>query len=428
VRPSRPLIARGVRLARLVTGLLTLQLIAQALSVVTGLVLLRWLDVSQYAQYTVAFGFSTTLIALVDLGLGAAVMPLMAQHRDDPEQLGAYMKAALSLRRRIAYVVLPTSAGAFYLLASHHHWGLPDQLALFASIITVVVARATLDYYSLPLFIHGKYGVYYGAQSGSSVIRFVTTACFHVARALTGWTASAITSVSVAMTGLANRRGSRAFVAAQERVDPDCTRNIVRLALPAMPSVIYVAFQGQITVFLIAALGGTTSIADVGALNRFSQLFAAAAALNAVLIGPRFARLPRDELMSKTILVLVTAALLGAMLSAAAFVIPGPFLLLLGHSYRSLRAETGWYILGGSIGTVAGILYAITTARRFNWWKPILVTLPLGVAVEAAAAILIDLNTPLHVGMFNVLSASFAIVWGSAAFIYGARRGPRVPE
>ena len=355
-------------------------------------------------------------------------MPLMAQHRDDPEQLGAYMKAALALRRRVACVVLPTSATAFYLLASHHHWTVPVQLALFGSIVTVVVARATLDYYSLPLVIHGKYGAYYGAQGGSAVIRFVTTAAFHAAHALTGWTASAITSVSVAMTGFANRRASRAFVATRPGVDPECTRNIIRLALPAMPSVIYVAFQGQITVFLIAALGGTASIADVGALNRFGQLFAAAAALNAVLIGPRFARLPRSQLRRKTSLVLLTAGLLGAILSAAAFLVPGPFLLLLGHSYRHLRIETGWYILGGSIGTVAGVLYAITTARRFNWWKPILVTLPLGVGVEAIAAVLIHLDTPLHVGYFNVLSASFAVVWGGVAFVYGARRGPRVAE
>jgi O-antigen/teichoic acid export membrane protein len=417
-----------VRLARLVSVLLLLQLGAQALSVITGLVLLRWLTVTQYAQYTVAFGFSTTLILLVDLGLGAAVMPLMAQHRDDSERLGAYMKAALSLRRRLAYIVLPTSAAGFYLLASHHHWSLTDQLALFASIITVVIARATLDYYSLPLFLHGKYGVYYGAQGGSSVIRFAATACCHVARALTGWTASAITSVSVALTGLANRRSSRAFVTHQTRVDPECTHNIIRLALPSIPSVLYVAFQGQITIFLIAALGGTTSIADVGALNRFNQLFTAAAALNAVLIGPRFAKLPRDELMSKTLAALVAAAALGAILTTAAFVFPTPFLLLLGHSYRSLRIETGWYILGGSVGAVAGVLYAITTARRFVWWLPILVTLPLGLAVEVAAAILIHLNTPLHVGYFNVVSASFAVVWGGVAFVYGARRGPRVPD
>ena len=422
------LVTRGFRLARLVTGLLTLQLIIQGLSVITGFVLLRWLDVRQYAEYTVAFSFSSTLIMLVDLGFGTAVMPLMAQHRDDPERVGAYMLAALSLRRRLAYVVLPASAAVFYLLAARHGWPLPTQGALFGSIVMVVAARATLDYYSTPLFLHAKYGVYYAAQAGSSVIRFIATAGFHVARLLNGWTASVLTSVSVAATGLANRRNARPFVAGQRQVDPQCTRDILHLAWPAMPSVLYVAFQGQITVFLIAALGGTTSIADVGALNRFNQLFAAVGALNAVLIGPRFARLARNELVRKTCGVLLAAAVIGGLLSAAAFVRPGPFLLLLGHSYRSLRVEVGWFILGGSISTVGGILYAITTARRFNWWQPILVTLPLGMAVEVGAIIVIHLHTPLRVGYFNVISASFAVVWGCVAFVYGLRRGPRVRE
>jgi hypothetical protein len=74
------------------------------------------------------------------------------------------------------------------------------------------------------------------------------------------------------------------------------------------------------------------------------------------------------------------------------------------------------------------MLYAITTARRLNWWRPIMVTLPLGLAVEVTAVIVIHLNTPLHVGYFGVISAAFAVLWGLVALVYGIRRGPRIAD
>ena len=85
--PGSPF-AGGLRVARLVGGLLSAQTLAQVLTLLSGFLLLRWLSVEEDAQYTITFGFIATLSGLVDLGIAAAVMPLVGDRARDARVVG----------------------------------------------------------------------------------------------------------------------------------------------------------------------------------------------------------------------------------------------------------------------------------------------------------------------------------------------------
>ena len=420
--------ARARRIARLLSGLLAAQSAAQILGLLTGFFLLRWLDVKQYAEYTIAFGFSSTLTNLVDLGFSDSVMPLVGDRARDPHVFGAYMRAALALRRRVVFVVLPSSALAFFVLADGHGWSVGVKAALFASVALTLIFRAFVDVYATPLLMLGKYSAFYGTQISTSAVRLVFSAVLELTRTLTGWSAAAVSALVTALTGALYKRRASQYVALPHEADPHCVREIIYVVKPALPGLLFVAFQGQITIFLVATFGHTAGIAQIGALGRLSQLFAVVASLNAVVVAPRFAQLSRARLLPQSILVLTAALAFAVLASSVAFAFPQPLLLLLGHSYTSLRRETGWCVLGGGIGLVTGAIYAINVSRRFVWWWTTVAGLATIVVTEIACAAVLDLGNVLQLQYFAAVTAAAGLAVQGMVFVYGMRNGPRVFE
>ena len=414
-----------MRVTRLVGGLLSAQTAAQVLMLASGFLLLRWLSVEEYAQYTIAFGFIATMSALIDLGLAGAVMPLVGERARDPAIVGSYLRAALHLRSRIAAVVLPLSAVLFVVVTSDRGWGIGVQLGLVAAVTISVLARALVDIFALPLLMAGAYRSYYSAQLSTSAARLAGHGLLQVSRTLTSVSASLVNALAALANGVIYRRSSAESARLPATADAERAREIRRMVAPALPGLIFYAFQSQVTILLVSVFGRTSSIADVGALSRIGALFAILAGLNQVLIAPRFPQLPRELLVRRVVQVSAAAAGLGVLLSAIAFLVPEPLLFLLGPRYDDLRPEVGWFVLGASLAFLASALYAMNLARRFVWWWSTTLGLGLIVATQLVAALSFDLGSPLELQYFAAVTAVAAVTSQIAPLLHGLRRGPR---
>jgi O-antigen/teichoic acid export membrane protein len=417
--------AGGIRLARLVGGVLSAQTLAQVLTVASGFLLLRWLSVEEYAQYTVALGFVGTLSVLVDLGFAGAVMPLVGDRARDPAVFGTYMRAALHLRTRLAAVLIPLSAVAFFGLTAGRGWGVAVQVGLFATVVLGLLSRVMVDIYALPLLMHDDIRGFYSAQISAAVLRLGACGLFQVTRALTSVTALLINGLAALANGIVYRRSSAQHSHIPADVDAERTREIRRLVAPALPGVVFYAFQAQITILLVTLFGATTSIAEVGALSRLAALFVVLGGVNQVLVAPRFPQIPRHRLVRRSAQVTGAAAALGALLTAVAFLVPAPLLFLLGPAYGHLGPEVGWYVVGASLSFLAGVLYAVNLARRFIWWWSTALGLCLIVVAQIATAAVLDLGSTLELQYFSAISAVAACGGQIVALSHGLRRGPR---
>ncbi len=418
--------AGRVRVVRLVGGVLSAQTVAQLLTLASGFLLLRWMSIESYAQYTIAFGFLATLSGLLDLGFMAAVMPLVGTRANDANLIGGYLRAALHLRGRMAMVVVPVSAVVFFVLTAGHRWGVVEQLGLFATVLLGLFARAMIDTFSLPLLMHNAYRSFYSAQVSTSIGRIAAHALLQLTRGLTGFTASLVNALVVLVNGLLYRRSAAAHSDLPARVDPVRAREIRRMAAPAVPGLIFYAFQGQITILLVAVFGRTEAIAQVGALSRVGALFVVFASLNQVLIAPRFPRIEVSMLSRRIAQTAAAAAALGAVLTAVAFLVPQPLLFLLGPAYDGLRTEVAWFVLGAGLAFLAGVLYTMNLARRFVWWWSTALGLGMIVLTQLASAVTLDLASPLELQYFAALTGVAACVAQVVPLIHGLRHGPRI--
>lgn len=414
-----------LRRARLAGSLAVLQWMTQGLGLVSGFFLLRWLSVRDYAEYTFAFAFASMVSQLVDLGFLDSLIGLIGDRADDPNVIGSYMRAAMSLRGITCGIVLPVSAVPFILIASAHGWSYGLMAALFGSVIITLLTRAAADYYSVPVLLARRYGAIYAVQAPVAGLRLLCTAALHFGRLLTGWVAALVNAGALAVTGVAMKRMAAPLVQIPRTVDPRHRTEIVRVIAPLVPNQLFAALQGQVTVLIISVAGSTSGLAQVGALSRLAQLFVIVAVFNAYVIAPVIARTTPEALAARVAKLLGAVAAILGVGTLGAFIWPEPMLWFLGSHYHGLADPARWYVLAGSLTAIGGTAYTMSIARRFVWWWGSLSQIALALVAEVVAGFLLNLHRVLDLQYFAVIVATTLLVTQLTVLVYGVRRGPR---
>jgi len=415
-----------LRRMRLLFLYLTGQGLLQILGFAVGLLLLWWLPVSDYAQFSIAFSFQTTLSMLTDLGFAATIVALVGPRKDDPAVIGAYIRSGRHLRNRMMWIVSPISAICYLLIARQHHWNPLSSGLLFLSIIASVYFTGMVSYYASPLLIHRRLGSYYRIQIAGAGFRLITTAALFLGRVLTAWTTSWANALGYLIIGGLNRHASKAFIALPERPDPAITKQMIHYILPNLPSLIFFAMQGQISIYLISIFGQTRNIAEVGALGRLAQIFLLLSSFNTAVIEPFMARIPQHRVMRSYLTILSIAVGICAVICTIGFLYPGVLLILLGPRYASLRRETGWVVVASCMSYLVGVTWYMAAARRWIYWTTTWATIGTIIVTQLVFLSLVKVDSTMHAIWFGCATATAHFVSMLFNGVYGYLRGPKV--
>ena len=397
----------------------------QILGVVFGLILVRLLTVESYAQFSLALGFQTTLGSLMDLGYAGTIIPLVGERFSDPAVVGAYVAAAKHHRDRIFFIVSPFAGLCFWILGRKHHWELHIQVLLLVSVLIQLYFSGRASYYSAPLMLHRDMRRLYRPQTWSALLRCAAPLPMRAAKVLNGWTAALLNAVTQVYNSAKLRHGSLPYIQEPDKSDPTINREMLQYVIPAMPAVIFWAFQSQISLYLITLFGKTMNMAQVAALGRLGQLFAILMAFNVVVIEPYFARLHRSNLRLRYLQVVALGGVFCVAISTLSFCFPRPLLWLLGPQYRNLTSEVGWIVTSGSIFYFAGIIWIINRSRRWLFWSGTVLEIGLTVASEVVFILSRGVSTTHNAILISVVAAISVLVAHSFVSIYGFLHGPR---
>jgi O-antigen/teichoic acid export membrane protein len=428
VEPAGGANARGGRARRVVTllsGLFVAQSLVQLFGVLSGFLLLRWLDVDAFAQYSIAFGFAATLMILVDAGIGTSIPALIGERVHDREVVGAYVRTARHLRNLLVTVATPIAAVAFFVITAKYDWGLPLQLALFASVLATLFFRGYMDFNAAPLLLQQRFRDFYGFQGAANVWRVAVHALLYSLGALSSWAASLVNAVALALNGHWFRRRGRGLLEEPETADVELVREVRHYVAPLLPSLVFVAFQAQISIFVIGIFGETQQLAEVGALSRLGQVFGVFTALNGVLVGPYLARSAASQVPRRVALVGTGAAAVGGAVAAFAFAVPESLLWFLGPNYDDLEREVGWFVLGSALAFLSAVVYTMNTARKFVGWDVNNAGLVLTIVSLAVGAALFDVGTTLGVQYYFAFTNGVMLFTNLVTLGVGFVRGPR---
>ena len=414
------------RKARILATFFAGQGCAQALNLLSGFLVLRWLDVGSYGQYGLTFGFQSTANLLIDLGFSSTIVALVGHRVNDARVLGDYIRAGRSLRSRMLTIVMPISAVVFFYLTHHLKWGLATQLMLLVSIFVSIYFSGMQAYYTAPLIVQRRLGLHYSLQSLVAVLRIFGYIVLYKAGVLNAVTAVWLNAAGIVIAGLSYKAASRSLLDEPKQPNPLIIKQMLNYVTPNLPGVIFFALQGQISVFLIASLGHTTGIAQVAALSRIGQIFTLIAALNATVLEPWFAKSPDKEVLPRYLVAAGITIFFSIAFVTFAVLFPGGLLWILGKHYDDLRLEVRWTVLSGCTNYLAALTWTVISGRRLIYWSSTFLNIGLILATQIVFLMRVSVSTTLGAVKFGFASIAASLLAQTINLIWGLKKGPRV--
>jgi len=398
----------------------------QAVNAVVALFLVHMLSTEAYAQFGLAFGFQTTASTLMDLGFASTIIPLVGDRFNDRALVGRYVLAARRLRNKAFLLLAPLTVVVFFAIGHKQHWGWTLQILLVGSVLLTLYSSGNVACYSAPFILYRHLKEYYAPQTFSGLVRLAGYGILHVVGALNAWTAATLSALNVTFISRVLAKRSGRLVEWTDGETRGVEREIVRYVLPAMPAVIFAAFQSQISLFLVSIFGQTVNIAQVAALGRITQLFMVLQVFYMVIVEPYIARLGRDRLL-KTYLGLILLATIGFVpIVFFAFSFPHAILWLLGSKYEGLQSVVGWLVLSTCLNHIAALAYIMNRARKWVFWSGTLLEIFLLLGVQITFILTVGVRTTKEAVELSLASSFCYLVAHGYSGVYGFLKGARL--
>lgn len=376
----------------------------QSIQLLSGFLLINWLSIESYAQYSIAFAFQGTAHMLVEAGFSGSIIALVGNRINDKKILGNYIKSGKYYRNRLFVIIAIACILLFPILTAKHQWPLTVTILLLVSILMNIFFSGNGSYYSAPLKMQHKLKDIYSIQIKNGSIRLLLIGIFYFCSTLNAWLAAFTTTFITITDGLAFRKKAEPYIIEPEIAPENTRKEMVAYLSPIMPSLVFAAFQGQIMLFIISIFGETQSIAEVGALGRLGQIFLIFQVAGSTLVVPYLAKQNRKGLTKKIVLILVIAGLACLFTTIFAYILPQPFLWVMGAKYAHLNEEVGLLVLNASIVFVNVLMWNIICSRKWLWnWIPF-VSITLGILTPILlVSSSMDLSTTRNVLIFSII-------------------------
>lgn len=416
------LVARLRRWSGILAAFAGAQALVQAATLAAGLILVNVLPVEEFAVYTFASSVLVTLAFATDLGGSSALLHFFHRSRAGEVDFDLHAAAVASLRGRLFLLAAPVAAIALVSWGSGHGRPPLEVGGTVALVLAAVALQIPATLALVRLRLEDRFGESYRAEIAGALARLAAVGAMIYAGWLRSVPALATALAGVAVTAWLTRGVNPRTACARDLVP--ARRSVLRYLAPTLPGAVYFAIQGQFVVWLAAVFGGTTNLAEVGALGRLGLIMGVLGNLTSVVFLPRLAGITDERHFRNRYFAFgaALAAVAVAILGTAALV-PGSFLALLGPNYRGLHGELLLVVTTAGVTLLGGFAVAVNNARSWNRWQPLAVAMLI--AGQVAMVALLPLSTTRGLLLFGLGSAvlgTFAqLIITGVAFVRPAR-------
>jgi len=380
----------------------------QAAGLLAGLLLVNFLPVEEFALYALAASVLSFFTFATDLGSTSSLLYFSHRAAKEGEAFEPYVAAVISLRRLAFLLGAFAVVAAFPAVAVKKGFGGWEVGLATAAILAAVWFQIDGGIRVLVLRLANRYGPSYRADLAGGLARLVLAAAMVASGLLFGWLAMATTAAAVALVALVARRAARIPPpppggVARER------RAVLRYLLPTLPGAAYYSIQGPLGIWLATTFGSTRTMAETGALGRLGLVLSLFSGLTGIVFLPRLARITDERLYLRRYLQFGGFLLaIGLALFAAAWAVPGLFLLLIGDQYAGLHRELLLVTAGAGVGLLGGYSVGVNNARSWTRWTAAAVAAV--VVAQVSLVMLLPLDTTSGVLAFGLLSGTTGLL------------------
>jgi hypothetical protein len=255
-----------------------------------------------------------------------------------------------------------------------------------------------------------------------NLAKLAACAALHFVSMLSASAVCWLNAICAVLTGRLYRESARPYYSEPAAVDPETRRALLKYIAPLVPATVFYAFQGQIQIWLISTFGKDQNIAEITALGRLGQVFLVLISFNATLLTPFIARVPFARIAMRYAQAVLLILGIAGTITAAAYLFPNLFLMLLGPKYMNLRRELGLSVLASSISFAITAVYSMNNARRWNFQWVGIATIVGILAIQTALVAVMDLSTTYNVLIFSAIPSAYALLVLFVGAVAGYRR------
>lgn len=364
---------------------------AQVAAAMSGLLLVRWMTVEDYALYTIAVTILGAITLLTRGGVRQGLAAVLAKVWPSRTAAAEAVDAALRVRLAVSALTMPPILGLAWLML--HRAGAPTHLNLACLALLAVIWLA--DTYGAVidqvLFFDRKAVRVQALDSVSAWLRLALIFVLRVAGAVSMLTALVTSLIQTAIKVPFVRRWIAETLRQDRRRAPDATVHAVRaVAFRQIPVDVFVVLQAQATIFYLTWRGSNIELATFGALSRIAQLLVPFNAMVLAYLVPRFAKVSEGVGLQIAGYVLI-GAVPGLGLLAVALVSPQALLFFIGPAY----ADQVWAlrVCAGMVAFTSAVEIALALVSHRGWNHRGLVRIVFGLVWIAAAPGFVPVHT-----------------------------------
>lgn len=402
---AHPQYTKALEWGRLVTITGGTQTLVQAVSLLSGILVIRLLPTPEYALYTLANTMLGTMILLADGGITAGVMAQGGQVWQDKQKLGTVLQTGLQLRKQFALGCLLLGSPVLWFLLRHHGASGLMSALIIGSLIPAFLTALSSQLLEITPKLHQAIAPLQKIQVEVSIGRlvFLGLTIFFFPLAFVATLAAGLPQIwgNQRLAHLAEN-----FTAPSAGPDPVVRKEILAFVKRLLPGVIYYCGSSQITLWLISIFGTTAAVAEVGALGRLAIITSVFRGLLATLVAPRFARMPPRPalLLNRYLKIQFGLLLLSAGIVGAAGLFAKEILWVLGPQYAHLQNEVLLSAIGSCLALVAGSSFTLYIHR--GWAINPVISIALEMTAVIIGVLLIDISTLKGVLLLNIFIAT----------------------
>lgn len=387
------------------------------MTALTGLLLARWLSVTDYGIYTVVITVSGAIAVLTKGGVNLGFTAIVGRTWPDRNRAAKALHAALHERRLISAITLP-----FVLTLAA--WLLYKNNASGILMVLLLVALTTNWFFDLRIGLFDQVLTFSGRQISlqaleiiSGLFRLIFSAALYFSSILNVFSAIIINLLSLGLKVPFIVRWIKIEIPSIE-VSPELSdqKEIHSIAIRYLPLAVFYCLQSQIALLIISIHGDPTNSAAFGALSRIAQLLAPIALLVNAYAVPRFAQ-EKQNLLTSLLKWSLMALVPGTLLVAVAYFYPGILLWLVGPNYAQYKDEIFVLCIGAALSSFAGLAWSLAANRGWTRW--VLLQIPVFVIWCIFAPRLLNLSNLDGILWFQ-LGFPIALIVTTVAEIWAA--------
>jgi O-antigen/teichoic acid export membrane protein len=342
------------------------QTLVKVATFLSGLVVVRLLNVEQYAFYTLANTMLGTIAILANSGITAGVIAQGGKVWNNKKELGAVMKCGMQLRSTFAACAFCIGAPVVIWLLIRNGATWTTSFLIVGALFPAFFASLSTTILSVPLRLHQQIWPLQRISLVASLWRLAATLPI-LWLMPTATAALIVAGASQVYSNLLVRRASTPYADLESQVKPEVREGILSMVKKILPNAVYFAFSSQIAIWLVSIFGSAVAIAQIGALSRFGVAIAIFNSVVSMLLVPRFAKLPSSSrlLAVNFVRVQVLVWLAICILLGAVYIFADPLLWLLGPDYHSFRSELFVMFLSSFVGIA---LFAAAALNECRGW------------------------------------------------------------